>query len=113
MNRFQKKKEFRNRRKQNGLHMSSVLLLAGAFVLFGVSVHSVTAQTQKQQKNSLEKAIRRDMVQCYAMEGHYPESLEYLEEHYGLTWDKDRFFVVMEVFGSNMMPDVTVAERGK
>lgn len=109
MNRFQKKKISSNGWKMAG----SVLAMAAVFAAFGMGIHSVTEQTQKQQKSSLEKAIVRDMVQCYAMEGHYPQNLEYLEEHYGLIWDKERFLVAIEVLGANMMPDITVAERGK
>ena len=28
-------------------------------------------------------------VQCYSVEGRYPESLSYMEKHYGLEYDKD------------------------
>ena len=34
--------------------------------------------------------------------------LEYLESHYGLTYDHDLFFVDYQAIGSNIMPDVTI-----
>ena len=34
-------------------------------------------------QETLKKAIARASVQCYAIEGRYPPSIEYLEEHYG------------------------------
>lgn len=46
-----------------------------------------------------------------ALEGVYPESLEYLKEHYGLTYNEDRYIVNYEALGSNLMPDVTVMEK--
>ena len=64
-----------------------------------------------QEKQSLEEAIQRDIVTCYALEGVYPESLEYLKEHYGLTYNEDRYIVNYEALGSNLMPDVTVMEK--
>ena len=50
-----------------------------------------------------------------ALEGFYPEDLNYLEEHYGLSYDSKKYVVSYEVIGSNLMPDVTVIplkERG-
>ena len=46
------------------------------------------------------------------MEGSYPESLEYLKEHYGITYDEDRFFVDYKIVGTNILPDVTIIEKG-
>ena len=51
-------------------------------------------------------------MQCYAIEGRYPPSLEYMEEHYGLVYDKDIFFVDYQPIGSNLYPDVTVISIG-
>ena len=34
--------------------------------------------------------------------------LLYLEEHYGLTYDTEKYVVSYEATGSNLMPDVTV-----
>ena len=42
------------------------------------------------------------------MEGFYPPSLEYLEEHYGLTYDKERYRIDYQPVGSNLMPDMAV-----
>ena len=48
------------------------------------------------------------MVQCYSVEGRYPESLSYMEKHYGLEYDKYEFVISYEIIGSNRMPQVTV-----
>ena len=50
-------------------------------------------------------------MQCYAVEGSYPASLDYLEENYGLLVNHDRFIVTYEAFASNLMPQVNVLER--
>ena len=52
-------------------------------------------------------------VQCYALEGFYPEDLTYLKEHYGLTYDSEKYVVSYEVIGSNLMPDVSVISLDK
>lgn len=108
MNRFQKKEE-RPRRGNHGW----LMLLLTVVVLFCVwtGISMTSARTRAQEKQSLEEAVRRDMVTCYALEGVYPESLDYLKEHYGLTYNEDRYIVNYEVLGSNLMPDVTVMEK--
>jgi hypothetical protein len=63
------------------------------------------------QKDILTDAINRDVVHCYSIEGFYPPSIEYIEEHYGLTYDRDLFIVDYEPIASNLMPNITIIER--
>lgn len=69
------------------------------------------ADSKEEEKRSLEEALQREIVQCYVLEGHYPDSLPYLEEQYGFSYDKEQFFVDYQLLGANIMPDVTVIER--
>lgn len=62
-------------------------------------------------RQQLEDTVRRSAVACYAVEGIYPPSLEYLEEYYGIQVDRERYTVIYEIFASNLMPDVTVLEN--
>ena len=55
-----------------------------------------------------EQSIRRAAVQCYALEGWYPSDLSYLEEHYGVHVDTERYLVDYQFIASNLMPDITV-----
>ena len=48
---------------------------------------------------------------CYSVEGVYPESLEYLKENYGLTYNEDLFYVDYRTTGANLIPDVTIIEK--
>lgn len=108
VNRFQNQK---NMGKNVRLLAAPVLLTVAVIGCVWNGITSVSDQTARQQKKSLEEAIRRDMVICYAMEGAYPESLEYLKEHYGLNYDETRYIINYEVMGSNLMPDVMVLEK--
>lgn len=76
------------------------------FFLYGLS--SLSESTISRQQESLETALNRDIIHCYAVEGFYPPSLSYIEEHYGLVYDKDLFFVDYQPVGSNLHPDVTI-----
>ena len=90
--------------------ISLLPLLTGILILllFLRGVQSVSDTTVAKQKESLETALSRSIAQCYAVEGMYPPSLNYLKEHYGLTYDEDKFFVDYQSIGSNLMPEVNV-----
>lgn len=81
------------------------------FLLFFQGVGSVSETALAEQQKSLKEAIHRSAVHCYAVEGAYPQSLDYLKEHYGITYDPNKFIVDYEIIGSNLMPDVTVFTR--
>ena len=89
----------------------SVAIFVLIAVCFVLAVEYSGRSTIEKQQESLEKAIARDIVQCYAIEGQYPPTLEYMEEHYGLTYDKDTFFVDYQPIAANLYPDYTVILR--
>ena len=93
------------------LFLLPVLAFLILFVLFIQGVSSVSESTLSKQQESLETALERSISQCYAVEGSYPPSLEYLKQHYGLLYDEDSFFIDYEYYGSNLLPEVTVLRR--
>lgn len=107
MNRFHAKKfEWKNKR--------ALLQVALFLAVFGVviwGIRDVSRGSSEQEITNLEQAVHKDMVLCYALEGFYPSSVEYMEEHYGLTYDKNRFVIDYEITGSNLMPDVMIVEK--
>lgn len=98
-------------------HVITYLLPLAAFVilliLFLGGVRSVGSTTLAKQQESLETALSRSISQCYAVEGVYPPSLDYLSAHYGLTYDTETFLVDYEYYGSNLLPDITVLRKHK
>ena len=81
-----------------------IVILVVFFILLG----SVSDDTLDRQKSSLETALEHDIAQCYALEGRYPENVEYLSDHYGLTYDHNTFVVQYEFYGENLYPDYVV-----
>ena len=80
-------------------------------LMFTSALSNLDDGRRSEGRRQLEDAVRRSAVACYAAEGIYPPDLEYLEEHYGVQVDRERYTVVYEVFASNLMPDVTVLEN--
>ena len=62
-------------------------------------------------KQQLEAVLRRTAVSCYASEGFYPPSVEYMQIHHGLQFEEEKYIIRYERFASNLMPDITVLER--
>ena len=87
-------------------------LVIAVVLMFTTAVSNLQEGRQSEGKQQLEDAVRRGAVACYAAEGIYPPNLEYVEEHYGIQVDRERYTVEYEIFASNLMPDVTVLENG-
>ena len=88
--------------------VSSIAITGCGIALLLTGTQSVLTTSSNSQAESLKNAILRSAVSCYAFEGTYPESLSYLKEHYGVTWNEDKYVVDYEIVGSNLMPSVTV-----
>lgn len=89
----------------------SFLVLSAVLVLFVYAVHTIQSRTDQDQLNVLSHAVHRATIQCYAIEGRYPPSVEYLEEHYGLLINHDKYNVFYDGWASNVMPDITVLPK--
>ena len=89
----------------------AALLAALCLVLFISSLASVDRQQGEEGRQQLETALRRAAVACYAAEGIYPPTVEYLQQHYGVQIEEERYIVFYEIFANNLMPDITVLEK--
>lgn len=88
-----------------------VLSLAASLVLiavFAVVMSSFAGRTGQREEETLRKAVARASVQCYAIEGRYPPSVEYLEDNYGIQINRKKYNVFYDGFASNVMPEITI-----
>ncbi len=89
-------------------YIVSIVLVAAFLYLFSIGAGSIAVRTKEENLNALVEAVRRASVQCYAIEGRYPPSVEYLEEHYGISIDRKAYNVFYDGWASNVMPDITI-----
>lgn len=73
----------------------------------GIILHETFS---KEDLKLAEDAVRKYAVQCYALEGHYPQDIKYLTDNYTLSLN-DEFVYHYEYIGDNMMPDINVFPR--
>lgn len=104
-----------NRRGSPLLRAVQVILLPLAvlavLLCFTTALGNLDSAQSEESMRQLEQALRRGCVACYAAEGVYPPTLSYLEEHYGLQIDEERYTVHYSAFAENLMPDITVLEN--
>lgn len=100
-------------RKKNaplwGPVLTAAVFLAAALWLLS-ALGSTVRSSGDEGRAQLELAVRRAATACYAAEGIYPPTLDYLVEHYGLQIG-DRYVVRYDHFASNLIPDITVLEK--
>lgn len=92
-------------------YLVSLAALGGAVALFSMAMGSFSARAGSREEEALKRAVTRATVQCYAIEGRYPPSVEYLEENYGVQINRKKYNVFYDGFASNVMPEINVIPR--
>lgn len=90
----------------------TLLLLLGVWAVWNGAQAAMREQAAQSLRTAvLDAAVLDAAVQCYALEGAYPQSLSYLEENYGVQVNHSRFIVSYEAYASNQLPAVAVLEK--
>lgn len=87
------------------------IIIVAAMLIFFTAIGNLSSGRSAEGLEQLDTSIRRACASCYASEGFYPPSLNYLKEHYGIQIDESRYNVFYDVFAENLMPDITVLEK--
>lgn len=92
-----------------------LLLIIVLVLVVGAGIFFFSDRTDYRKENvaAIEKTIMDRALQCYVVEGVYPPDLAYLEEHYGLTLNKEDYFIHYEIFAENLPPIVRVVLRNR
>ena len=93
-------------KREIAIVLLTILVLCGVWLL----VTRMGRSSGEAQTEFVTKAVHNAALTCYAVEGAYPTTLEYLRAHYGLAYDQSRYLVRYDSFGSNLMPDISVTE---
>lgn len=91
-------------------NLFGIVLFAFVLVVILQSLGNAGESGAQEEKRIAEQSIRRAIVSCYAVEGMYPGSYEYLRDNYGVRIDEDKYAVKYEIFSANIMPVVTIIE---
>lgn len=93
------------------VYVIPIALFAAMIVWFLAAFVNTSSSEQDQELASVKNNIEKGVTMCYAIEGVYPESLEYLAENYNLIYDEDKYIVRYDCFADNVRPTVNVMEK--
>lgn len=86
----------------------AVMIFAAVALSIGFGAAAAGKTSVSGQIVLLKDTVRREAVQCYALEGSYPQDLAYLKERYGLRYDEDHYVVHYKSLGGNLLPEISV-----
>ena len=90
------------------------LLIFGVGAVFTlIALSNSRSANEELRQSSIKESISKAAALCYAAEGAYPESLDYLEENYGIRTGYDNFTVHYSYAGGNIPPDIIVTPKAK
>ena len=78
------------------LVMPFLMMFAAGILLVGAG--NVSQRQNEESLKQVEDAVNKAVLSCYAIEGCYPPTVEYIEDHYGLQIDHNRYHVFYEIF---------------
>lgn len=88
------------------------LALIACMLAAAVALYAWVGRVQdRNETETVRNAIREAALTCYAVEGAYPDSVDYLRQHYRLAYDTERYFVTYDAFASNLIPDIWVTVK--
>ena len=99
-----------HQRVKTYLILAAVIAAAALFLIFGVFGRAPDDRVEESIK-AMESTIMEKSLQCYVIEGAYPDDLSYLEDHYGLVVNKNDYYVVYRPVAENLPPQITVVHR--
>lgn len=90
------------------------LLSYSLFIIFMIflviSTKNVSDNNNLESQKVILNAVNKSVTECYAVEGYYPPNIEYLEDNYGLAYNRSKYIVHYEIFASNIYPDIKIIE---
>ena len=98
--------------KMNKKDVASIAIFIVLIFSFVLLINSITTKNNGRELQIVRDAVKNAALTCYAVEGVYPDDLEYLREHYHLSYNEEKYHVFYEPLASNLMPSIKVAERG-
>jgi len=90
----------------------SVVVSLLILLMVGNNLASLSRQSKEAGLRVAGEALERSVMQCYALEGAYPPSLQYLIDNYGLIVDQNKYVYQYEPVAGNIHPIIGVRFPG-
>ena len=92
--------------------VGAILIFVVLIIAFILLINGITQKGNGRELEIVREAVKNSALTCYAVEGMYPDDLQYLRDHYNLSYNEDKYVVDYQPFASNVIPSIKVVERG-
>lgn len=99
--------------KKNKGFIATIAVFIVIVLLFIFYLNKAAQIVKDEEVDLLYSAINKAVVNCYAIEGRYPESLKYIVDNYGVIINEDKFLVDYQVFATNVKPGIQIIVKGE
>jgi len=72
------------------------------------SIDAYQSQFGNLEADRIQEVVEKYAIQCYATEGAYPPNVYYLQEHYGLILNEDKYIYEYEPVAENIKPVIQI-----
>ena len=100
----------KHKKKMLGLQL---FMFMGILVMLYYGFSTADSGLSREDAQRAKEAIQKAALECYSIEGAYPQSLEYLKQHYGLYIQEDAYRIRYHYIGANIMPATDVYPRSE
>ena len=90
----------------------SILVFGVMIICLLYGFQGLDTSSSQEDLERVETSVKNAILECYSVEGCYPESIDYLEKEYGIYVNESRYRVYYEYVGSNIMPNYVVYRKG-
>ena len=97
--------------KEKKFITACVLIAVLAVVILTAAMLKKSPEDLEDRAAAIEDTIMERALQCYVIEGAYPESLQYLQDNSGLAVNSEDYLIVYTPYADNMPPEVRVISR--
>ena len=97
------------KRRRSSLNLLFALII-GVAISIGLFMF-IQSALREQTAQSMRQAIVSSALECYAIEGAFPASIGYLQDHYGLAVNDRDYLITYECYADNVAPSVMVVPR--
>jgi hypothetical protein len=91
-----------------GEAFGALLFTLAVIAVVAVGLVQTAGANRAEGLRLLSESIHRAAIECYTLEGRYPDTVEYIERYYGVIIDRSRYIVHYSVFAPNILPEIAV-----
>jgi flagellar basal body-associated protein FliL len=89
----------------------TIAVFAALIVFTTIMLNNAAATSSEEALKAVHDNIIRAVISCYAYEGFYPDSIDYLRDNYNLKIDSNKYLIFYDKIADNLMPNIIVTPR--